>query len=294
MKPITSHELMLEGIFFIMDKWVDINPEFNRLLSGDPRADLARVALEIARDQNLEVDVDRSLKQIDDIARRIRDRCPSGAKWTTILSQINWALFVEEGFHGNRDDYYDPRNSELHQVIARKTGIPITLCILYHAVAARLGLDLSGVNLPAHFMLKHEGPRGTLFIDPFHGDLLDRNGCERRLSEIIQRPVRLSKEQLAACPPRLVVARMLRSLKAIHLRQGDLPAVLTVQRRLAAILVDLPDEQRDLGLLSLQLGRLDEAVESFQRFLHMCENRDEASMIESLLRDVRREIILRN
>lgn len=277
-----------------MDKWMNASPEFSRLLSDDPRADLARVALEIARDQNPEADVDQSLKQIDDIARRIRDRCPPGAKSTTILSQINWALFVEDGIHGNRDDYYDPSNSDLHQVIARKTGIPITLCILYQAVAARLGLELPGVNLPAHFMLKHEGPRGTLFIDPFHGELLDRNGCERRLSEILRQPIRLNKDQLAACPPRLVVARMLRNLKAIQLRQGDMPAVLTVQRRLAAIFVDLPDEQRDLGLLSLQLGRLDEAVESFQQFLQVCDDRDEASMIESLLRDARREIILRN
>lgn len=292
--PITSHQPMLEGTLLIMAPWVKFSPEFARLLSGDPQVDLARVALEIARDQNPEVDVEHSLKQIDNLARRIRDRCPTQAKSTTILSQINWALFVEDGFHGNRDDYYDPRNSDLHQVIARKTGIPITLCILYQAVAARLGLELSGVNLPAHFMLKYDSPRKAHFIDPFHGDIFDQDGCERRLSEILQQPVQLDKDQLAACPPRLVVARMLRNLKAIHLRHGDLPAALTVQQRLAAILFDLPHEQRDLGLLALQLGRLDEAVEAFQQFLKVCNDRDEASMIESMLRVARREIILRN
>jgi regulator of sirC expression with transglutaminase-like and TPR domain len=277
-----------------MIPWVHVSPEFSRLLAGDPRVDLARIALEIARDQDPEVDVERALDQIGALARRIQDRCPQGGDATTILKQIQWALFIEDGFHGNRDEYYDPRNSDLNQVIARKTGIPITLCILYRAVAKRLGLELPGVNLPAHFMLKHEGPRGALFIDPFHGDLLDRNGCEQRLSRIVQQPVVLNDDQIAACPPRLIVARMLRNLKVIQLQQGDLAAVLTVQRRLAAILDELPEEQRDLGLLCLQLGRLEEAVEALERFLTARPDHEDASRILGLLRGARREIALRN
>jgi regulator of sirC expression with transglutaminase-like and TPR domain len=264
------------------------------LPAGVPEVDFARIALEIARDHDPDIDLEYYLGWIGDLTQRVRDRCPSRAEPIKILNQINWAVFVEEGFRGNCDDYYDPRNSYLNEVIDRKTGIPISLCILYRAIAERLGLELPGVNLPAHFMLKHESAQGTLFIDAFHGDLLDQRGCERRLSETIQQPVRLNKDQVAACPPRLVIARMLRNLKAIHLQQGDLLAVIAIQRRLAAIHLDVPQEQRELGLLCLQLGRLDEAVGALQRFLDVCVDRGDASIIESLLRDARREIVLRN
>ena len=117
---------------------------------------------------------------------------PSFSLPRKILGQINWALFVEEGYHGNREDYYDPRNSYLNEVIDRKTGIPISLSVLYRAVAERLELNLEGANLPAHFMLRLGDQAQPLFIDVFNsGDLLDRKGCEHRLSELIGRPVAL-------------------------------------------------------------------------------------------------------
>ena len=158
----------------------------------------------------------------------MKDRCAAISHPRKILGQINWALYIEEGYHGNRDDYYDPRNSYLNEVIDRKTGIPISLSVLYQAVAERLGLHLEGANLPTHFMLRFGDPVQPLFIDAFHsGDILDRRGCERRLSELMGRPVELSESQLAPCPARTVVARMLRNLKAIALRTEDFSAHFT-------------------------------------------------------------------
>ena len=96
-----------------------------------------------------------------------------------VLGQINWALLVEEGFEGNRDNYFDPRNSYLNEVIDRKKGIPITLSVLYSGLADRLGVRLEGANFPAHFMLQLVDGGEPLFIDPFHaGEFLDRRGCD--------------------------------------------------------------------------------------------------------------------
>jgi regulator of sirC expression with transglutaminase-like and TPR domain len=267
------------------------SPEFRRLLAQDPGVDLVRIALEIARDAYSDLDPTFYLGKIDNLAGRVRDRCPRGAKPRQVLGQINWVLFVEESYQGNLDDYYDPRNSYLNEVLERKTGIPITLSILYGALAARVGLPLSGVNLPAHFLLRLGCDDSTVFVDPFHyGVLLDRRGCEQRVSEIVGRPVELTDGQLAPCAPELVVARMLRNLKAIYLRTNDFAAALPVQRRLAAVDQRDPAEKRDLGMLCLQLDRPAEAIAPLEAYLSACPEAEDAEPVRALLRASRREV----
>ena len=98
-----------------------------------------------------------------------------GARVRHILGQINWVLFVEEGFRGNVEDYYDPRNSYLNEVLDRKLGLPISLSVLYAEVASRVGLALGCVNLPMHFALRVMGRDEPVFVDPFHeGRMLDQ------------------------------------------------------------------------------------------------------------------------
>ncbi|MBV8229479.1 MAG: transglutaminase family protein, partial [Planctomycetaceae bacterium] len=228
---------------------------------------------------------------IEALAARVRDRAPAAAKARQVLGQINWVLFVEEGFQGNTEDYYDPKNSYLNQVIERKTGIPISLSVLYRAVAHRLGLEMEGVNLPAHFMLRVDRGDETIFVDPFHaGALLDRQGCERRVAELIGRPVVLSDREIAPCSLDLVVTRMLRNLKAIYLRGHDFSTALPVQRRLAALNPDDPLEQRDLGMLCLQLDRPAEAIAPLQSLLDARPEPEDADAIRALLRAARREV----
>jgi regulator of sirC expression with transglutaminase-like and TPR domain len=267
------------------------SPEFERLLRRDVRPDLTRIALEIARDAYPDLEPDPYLEWIEALAARVRDRAPAAAKARQVLGQINWVLFVEEGFQGNTEDYYDPKNSYLNQVIERKTGIPISLSVLYRAVAHRLGLEMEGVNLPAHFMLRVDRGDETIFVDPFHaGALLDRQGCERRVAELIGRPVVLSDLEIAPCGLDLVVTRMLRNLKAIYLRGHDFSTALPVQRRLAALNPDDPLEQRDLGMLCLQLDRPAEAIAPLQSLLDARPEPEDADAIHALLRAARREV----
>jgi regulator of sirC expression with transglutaminase-like and TPR domain len=267
------------------------NPEFERLLRREARPDLTRIALEIARDAYPDLEPGPYLERIEALAARVRDRAPAAAKARQVLGQINWVLFVEEGFQGNTEDYYDPKNSYLNQVIERKTGIPISLSVLYRAVAHRLGLEMEGVNLPAHFMLRVDRGDETIFVDPFHaGALLDRQGCERRVAELVGRPVVLSDLELAPCGLDLVVTRMLRNLKAIYLRGHDFSTVLPVQRRLAALNPDDPLEQRDLGMLCLQLDRPADAIAPLQSLLDARPEPEDADAIRAFLRAARREV----
>jgi regulator of sirC expression with transglutaminase-like and TPR domain len=244
----------------------EASPEFRRLLDGEPRPSLLRIALEIAGDAYPGLDPSRYLTAVDDLAVRVRERCGTRAKSRTVLGQINWALFVEEGYEGNRDNYFDPRNSYLNEVVDRKRGIPISLSVLYLSLAARLGITLEGVNLPAHFMLRLDEPgtkaAGAVFIDPFHaGELLDQHGCQRRIAELTHDPLTLSEHRLAPCSARVIVSRMLRNLKAIYVGMNDHASALPVQRRLAALERNDAVEQRDLGMICLQADQVGEAID---------------------------------
>ena len=133
-------------------------------------------------------------------------RCGASPRSRSILGQVHWVLFVEEAFRGNEDDYYDPRNSYLSDVLDRKLGIPISLSVLYADVAARLGLELAGVNLPGHFVLRVVGD-SPLFIDAYNeGAVLDRAGCERLVEGVVGHPVALTDEQIEPVGSALVVA----------------------------------------------------------------------------------------
>jgi regulator of sirC expression with transglutaminase-like and TPR domain len=271
------------------------SPEFQRLLRQEPGADLSRIALEIARDAYPDLDIGSYLARIDALAARVRDRCPPLARIRQILGQINWVLFVEEGFQGNVEHYYDSKNSYLNEVMDRKLGIPISLSVLYWALAKRLGLEMSGVNLPAHFMLRVGQGESTIFVDPFHsGALLDREGCTRRITERIGKPAELTELQFAPCRLDLVVSRMLRNLKAIYIQQRDFPSAVPVQRRLAALNPGDPHEQRDLGMLFLQVDHPTEAIGPLQAYLDAQPLADDAEPIRSLLRAARRDAAQRN
>jgi regulator of sirC expression with transglutaminase-like and TPR domain len=252
---------------------------------------LARVALEIARDAYPDLDIESYLKRIENLADRVRPRCPAGAKVQHILGQINWVLFVEEELRGNQDDYYDPRNSYLNEVLDRRLGIPISLSVLYWTVAGVLGLSVAGMNLPAHFMLRvDEGPR-TWFVDPFHSGLvMTRDQCEERLAVILQQPVVLTESISAPCSITVVVSRMLRNLKSIYLRADDVASALPVQRRLTALNPHDPDELRDLGVLCIQADRPGEALDPLEAYLMASPASPRAQEIHSLLDHARRRV----
>lgn len=267
------------------------SPEFQRLLADAGEVDLARVALEIARDTYPEISIESYLQKIETLTDRARSRYRAGAKVRDILGQINWVLFVEEKFRGDEDDYYDPRNSYLNEVLDRGLGIPITLSLVYWTMAKRLGLTMAGVDLPLHFMLRFDELGQPWFVDPFHaGALYDRTGCEQKLSVIAEHAVSLPDATIEPCSDRILISRMLRNLKVIYGRSGEVATLLPIQRRLTALNPHQPGELRDLGILCIKADRLGEAMAALQGYLDQCPSAEDAGAIRDLLTALRREI----
>ncbi len=176
--------------------------EFNKLLDGRCDVDLVGLMLELAADRYPSLDRVGCLLEVD----RLGVECaaqPAFCGYGTAaerLAAISHVLYEVEGFHGDLEHYYDPRNSYLNEVLARRTGIPISLGILYLSVAARAGLRLYGVNTPGHFLLGCRSGGEVLFVDPFScGEVLDREGCQRRVEEVLGEKDVLRDEHL---PPR--------------------------------------------------------------------------------------------
>jgi regulator of sirC expression with transglutaminase-like and TPR domain len=273
----------------------DDSPEFRRLLARDEDADLTRVALELARDAYPALDPRVSVTRIDRLADRVRDRCPDGAGLKHLLGQINWVLFVEERFRGNTEEYYDPRNSYLNDVLERRLGIPISLSVLYLAVAERIGLQMSGVNLPGHFVLRAGDGLQALFLDPFHGGaILDREGCAARVEQVTGQRVELSDEVMAPCRKAVIVRRMLHNLKAVYLKNVEYTLALPVMRRLVALTGGDPVERRDLGVVSVHADRPGEAIDHLQAYLEARPGADDSRQLEALLKSAKRDVALRN
>lgn len=166
-------------------------------------------------------------------------------------------LFDRLGFYGNTDDYYDPRNSFLTDVLDRKTGIPISLSVLYLEVARRVGVIAQGVNFPGHFLVRVAIEDAWLFIDPFTGGKsLTPADLENLLRKTTTPDAVLEPSVIAAATKRQIVARMLVNLAGIYGRNGDLPRSLDVLERLAILEPQNPRIARDLAQLRQRVDGL--------------------------------------
>jgi len=240
--------------------------QFADLMAGpDDQVDLAEAALLIACAEYPELDVPLYLRRVDDLARAVRARLGGDPGPAAAMRTLNAVLFDDEGFHGNVDDYYDPRNSFLNDVLDRRRGIPITLSTLYIEVGRRAGLEVEGVGLPGHFVVR---VHGTL-VDPFHGGtVLSEEDCQKRLDRIYGGRLELDETMLAACERKTILARTLRNLKAIYTKAGDFIRALNVVELLLRVEPGSLEEMRDRGLLhasldcyALAAGELEEYLE---------------------------------
>ena len=248
---------------------------------------LAEAALLCAQDAYPDLDVRAILTDIEQLGDVLARRLPADFSTTHRLLALNNYLFRELGFSGNRDQYYDPRNSFLNEVLARRTGIPITLSILYLEVGARLGLKLKGVSFPGHFLVKVRVTGGELVLDPFAG------GCSLSEEDLRERLVQFAgKEAARTLPledllepasPRQILARLLRNLKAIYLESDQLERALQVMNRLVILLPDVPEERRDRGRVFAKLECPRAAVEDFGWYASTRPDADDASQVAAEL-----------
>jgi regulator of sirC expression with transglutaminase-like and TPR domain len=253
-------------------------------LAADPTADVdvAAVALWLATDEYPELNPQDYLDRLDELADRVRPSLVGGLEERVMaLSEI---LFDEQGFAGNTDDYYDPKNSYLNEVLDRKLGLPIALSVLAMAVGRRVGLEIVGVGLPGHFIAKAVGDGEEVLFDPFHGgQILSPAGCERLIESVTGRPFTVTPDLLAATPPGFIVARMLNNLRGIYARNEDWPRLIRTLGRLRQLDPRDADLRRDLGVALIRSGRPGPAIDHLRAYLDMAPQAADGSEVRQLL-----------
>ncbi|HKO55741.1 MAG TPA: transglutaminase-like domain-containing protein [Thermoanaerobaculia bacterium] len=207
---------------------------FEELAAGEiGPADLARGALLIALEDYPHIDVDDYMAGLDELAERIRRRAAPGEPPVFLLGHLHAELFDVDGYRGDVDNYYDPRNAYLNEVIDRRTGIPITLSIIFLDVARRLGLNAFGVGLPGHYVVKVQFELNEVYVDPFHeGATLSMSELAELVGGVSGGRVRLSSEHLRSWAPRQTLMRVLANLQGMWSRAGDARRAASARERM--------------------------------------------------------------
>jgi regulator of sirC expression with transglutaminase-like and TPR domain len=262
--------------------------QFSALVARpDPQIDLAHAALLIATEEYPELDVDAYRARLDAMGQALAERLQAAEPLQRVRALSRY-LFEEEGFRGNTEDYYDPRNSFLNEVLDRRTGIPISLSTIYIEVARRAGLVVEGVGLPGHFIVRVASGEGDFLVDPFHsGALLSHEDCQKRLDRVYGGRVRMELAMLAVCSRRQILARMLRNLKAIYLKAEDQPRALAVVDLLLRTQPESVEDLRDRGLLHASLDCYAAAVRDLEAYLEKAPGAPEAQSILERVAELR-------
>ena len=275
---------MLSGSSYERDQ------EFQKLLRGERDIDLVTAALEIARDAfpNLEFSA-----TFDWIRQRSDELMPAVTRVRSevaALDELTHSLAEAWGLHGDEACYNQADSSYLNRVVETQKGIPITLSLVYMAVADRLGIELSGVASPMHFLTRLDAAEGTYFVDAYSfGRILTETECIDWLSSVSGLSETELRPGLQPAVPRTILLRMLANLKALHARQGNWDQAWLVQHRLVALEPSSWIARRDLALISIRANRPGQAVDLLEWCLKSCPD-NERSLLDQHLGEAERRL----
>jgi len=258
---------------------------------AETKIDLGKAALTIAASDYPNLDIDAYLSRIDALATSAAARLGSDADVYRCIAAINFVLFQEHGFRGNREHYFDPRNSFLNEVLDRRTGIPISLSVLYIEVAQRVGLSLRGVGFPGHFLVKYVGDHEEIVVDPFNqGEILSQKSLETMLYRLYGGKIAFDPDLLEPISKKQMLRRMLNNLKIIYLRQNDLIKGLSIVDRLMVLDPASGEDIRDRGLIYLQLECFKQALEDLESYLRLAPNAEDVHAIRKQVTALTRQV----
>lgn len=255
--------------------------------ASEDDAPLLDTALAIATVEYPELDAVRYRERLDGWGDTILSRLSSDPSLEEVIQTLNDFLFDEQGFMGNRDDYYDPRNSFINDVLDRKLGIPLTLSIIYIELGRRLGLPFKGVSFPGHFLVKLSLQGGAVVLDPFNGGI---SLSEEDLGELLQfTPLDGPSDfghLLTAARKQDIAVRLLRNLKVVYQRDGQLEKALEIVNLILAIDDALVPEYRDRGLILTELDCNNAASRDLRRYLAANPDDEDADAIRALIEEL--------
>jgi regulator of sirC expression with transglutaminase-like and TPR domain len=263
---------------------------------GSIRLEYAALLVAAEDEAHMAIDVDEYLLRLERWAALARERIAQSTLETPIVA-FNRFMFDELGLTGNHLDYYNPRNSYLNEVIDRRTGIPITLSIVYMETGRRAGFRVEGVGLPGHFITRVREAEDSLqstLVDPFHGRTLDMDDCQERLDEVYGGQVALTEAHLRGATTREILVRLLMNLKAIYARADLHRQALAAVERILLLTPHSPDERRDRGALLSQLDRLPEAIAETDSYLQLAPDAPDSDEAREQLKALQRRQAMRN
>lgn len=240
-----------------------------------------------------ELDIKSSSWQIDELGNRLSQKVksPKRLRPTQLIEEINDFFFNEAKFKPNAHDYYNPANNYLNIVLERKTGIPITLSIIYMRIASKLDFTLFPVNFPAHFLVKYilDDQSAEIIIDPFNmGRIMDDYSLKELLERSYSRHnMALTRALLSNATASQVVIRLLNNLKNSFYESNDLERAELANEMIISIDETNPYSVRDKGMIFLKRGRKLEALASLSKYLEMHPETNDADTILELIRQIR-------
>lgn len=255
----------------------------------DECIEVAMGAALIARDAYATLDVDRVLARFDDMAAPLIARGVASLSPEQQADAVSLRIYEQLGFRGNEQDYYDPKNSLLPDVLDRKLGIPITLALVYCEVARRGGVRARGISFPGHFLVRVDPPGEDTptFVDPFFGGRrLDSSALQKLLARAAPNQTLVPEEHLAPASHRTMLVRMLINLKWIYATRGDFARALLALDRIISLTPDSVPALRERGLLAARLGAVEAARADLSRLLELVPQAPDATSIRKRLREL--------
>jgi len=232
-----------------------------------------------------DLNIPKYIERINEIGNSLKLKINDVKNSTYLISMLNEHLFEEYGFQGDDEDYYDPRNNFLNAVIDKRTGIPITLSILYSEIAKYIGLNLRIVGFPGHVIVKYEE---EMIIDPFYGGrLLTVNDLEEILYRNFGDSVEFIPEYLSIATTDQILTRLLRNLKNAYTQSYAYDKAMRCTDMILGIRPESPEEIRDKGILEERLLHYNEALPLLNKYLELDPEAEDADFILELIKSVR-------
>lgn len=280
---------------------------FAALLAGDDEAiDLVQAALLIASTQYPDLDIAYYTAQLDNLAQRVRTELalptpdlqpalPEEIETPDIIEAMNKILFKEEHFHGNREDYHNPNNSFLNKVLEEHAGIPVTLSLIYAEVGRRVGIQIDGIGMPYHFLVRCHSPQGFIYIDPYEdGQQMSERSCREHIRQIAQHRIKFHSQWFEPFTRRHWLMRILNNLKRIYINQDDYDRALTTCDLLMILNPRAAEEWRDRGLIHLQLKRYSRAIKDLKVYTELAPEASDRYEILNYIKTARQMLAMLN